>query len=269
MCNYADDKTLYTYSADFHQVQEDLKKDFKILENRFYDNYMVLNPRKCEFMGFGKTNENEVFIYHEIRLKKTDTKKLLGITIDEHLNFNKHITNFCKSASRKLNALSRVSSLLSYQLKKVVSSSFINGQFNYCPLIRMFSSIRSYRKINKPHERSLRLCRNDYTSSYDELLSKLDLVNIHIRNIQQLMIEIFKCLKGISPPIMNEIFTLRNIPYTIRNPRDLGSQLPKTVYCGLETIEYKGPPLLLLLLLFLFFCLCKLALVTTVVFNVK
>ena len=44
-------------------------------------------------MGFGKTNEIEVFIYHEIRLKKTTTKKLLDITIDEHLNFNDHITN--------------------------------------------------------------------------------------------------------------------------------------------------------------------------------
>ena len=64
MCNYADDNTLYTYSRDFHQVQEYLKKDFEILENWFYDNYMVLNPRKCEFMGFGKTNENEVFTYH-------------------------------------------------------------------------------------------------------------------------------------------------------------------------------------------------------------
>ena len=42
MCNYADDNTLYTYSRDFHQVQEYLKKDFKILENWFYDNYMVL-----------------------------------------------------------------------------------------------------------------------------------------------------------------------------------------------------------------------------------
>ena len=66
----------------------------------------------------------------------------------------------------------------------------------------MFNSIRSYRKINKLHERSLRLCHNDYTSRYFELLSKQDIVNIHIINIQQLMIDIFKCLKGISPPIL-------------------------------------------------------------------
>ena len=31
MCNYVDDNTLYTYSRDFHQVQEYLKKDFEIL----------------------------------------------------------------------------------------------------------------------------------------------------------------------------------------------------------------------------------------------
>ena len=126
--------------------------------------------------------------------------------------------------------------LLSYQHKNVVSSSFINEQFIYCFLIEMSSSIRSYRKINKLYERSLRLYHNDYTSSYDKLLSKQDLVNIHVRNIQQLMIEIFKYLKGTSPPIMNDIFRLRNIPYTVRNPRDLDSWLPKTLYCGLEAL---------------------------------
>ena len=36
---------------------------------------------------------------------------------------------------------------------------------------------------------------------------------------------------------------LRNIPYTIRNPRDLDSRLAKTVYCGLKTTAYKGPQL--------------------------
>ena len=45
------------------------------------------------------------------------------------------------------------------------------------------------------HERSLRLCHNDCTSSYDELLGKQGLVNIHVKNIQQLMTEIFKYLK--------------------------------------------------------------------------
>ena len=54
-------------------------------------------------MGFGKTNENEIFIFHEIRLKKKNTtKEQFGITVDEHLSFNERITNVCKSACRKI-----------------------------------------------------------------------------------------------------------------------------------------------------------------------
>ena len=68
-----------------------MKKDFEILEKWFYDNYMVLNPRKYDFMSIRKTNGNEVYTYHEIRLKETATEKLLGITIDEHLNFKEHV----------------------------------------------------------------------------------------------------------------------------------------------------------------------------------
>ena len=123
-------------------------------------------------MGFGKTNENEVYAYHENRLKKLLLRDFLGITIDGHLKLNEHIANVCKSTSKKLNALSRVSFLLTYQQRKVVSNSFI---------IWMCSSIRSYRKINKLNERSLRLCQNYYvnTWNYGELLSKQGLVNIH------------------------------------------------------------------------------------------
>ena len=40
-------------------------------------------------------------------------------------------------------------------------------------------------------------CQNDYTSGYDELLNKQGLVNIHIRNIQYLLIETLK--SSISP----------------------------------------------------------------------
>ena len=110
---------------------------------------MVVNPRKCEFMGFGKTNENEVFTYHKIRLKKTTTKKPLGITIDEHLNFNDHVTSVYKSASRKLNALLRVLLFLAINRKRCQTLSSMDNSdivlsFGYLVLLRFTEKSTNY-----------------------------------------------------------------------------------------------------------------------------
>ena len=81
MCNYSNDNTLYACSKHFQNVQVYLKKDFKILENWFYENHMVFNLRKSEFMSFGKANESEIFTYYQVRLKNNATKTVLGIKI--------------------------------------------------------------------------------------------------------------------------------------------------------------------------------------------
>ena len=65
-------------------------------------------------------------------------------------------------------------------------------------------------------------------------------LSIQRRNIQQLLIQICKCLKGLSLPTMSEILVLRNIPYPLRNLRDLDSQLQMNVHRGLEITTCKG-----------------------------
>ena len=94
-----------------------------MLENWLNDNFMTLKPHKCEFKSFGKTSRNDVFC-----LNKAASKKLHGIAIDNHLTFNRDITNICKSAKRKLNAQSRVSSLLAKNSERF----YQNRLFNRC-----------------------------------------------------------------------------------------------------------------------------------------
>ena len=45
--------------------------------------------------------------------------ELLGITIDNELNFDQHISRFCKSAGCQLNALFRLKNYLNFEQKKV------------------------------------------------------------------------------------------------------------------------------------------------------
>ena len=87
----------------------------------------------------------------------------------------------------------------------------VESQFNYCPLIWMLHSRTLNNKINRLHERALRIVY--YKSSFSTLLEKDGSFSIHHRNIQSLVIEIYKFLHGLSPAIMGNIIKL-NRPTT-------------------------------------------------------
>ena len=80
----------------------------------------------------------------------------------------------------------------------IVMKTFIESQFNYCPLIWMFHSRTINNKINRLHERALRIVYFDFKSSFEGLLIKDNSFPIQERNIQRLAVEISKFLNGLS-----------------------------------------------------------------------
>ena len=109
--------------------------------------------------------------------------------------------------------------------KKILFNSFVKSQFNYCPLIWMFCSRTRNNQINSIQERALRITYNNYINSYSELLQMYKVKSVHQNNIHFLMIEIYRFLNGLSPPIMDDIFRLRENRYNLRNFRLLECHL--------------------------------------------
>ena len=64
--------------------------------------------------------------------------------------------------------------------------TFIESQFNYCPLIWMFYSRTLHNKIYRLHERALRIKFRNDALTFDELLELDNAVTIHHRNLQRL-----------------------------------------------------------------------------------
>lgn len=54
------------------------------------------------------------------------------------------------------------------------------------------------------------------------------------------MVEIFKHLNDLSSDIMNEVFTLKENPYNLRNHRIFRTENPCTNRFGLDSIGYRG-----------------------------
>ena len=94
--------------------------------------------------------------------------------------------------------------------------AFIDTQFGYYSLLWMFHSRGINNKINRIHERTLRITYNSKSSSFQDLLDKDNSVTIHHKNIRTLAIEKFKVLHGLSPPLLNEVLGKRNCNYNLQ-----------------------------------------------------
>ena len=138
---------------------------------------------------------------NNLTIKSSEEVEILGIKIDNNLNFNNHINLISRKAGQKLSTLLRISSNLNMKQKKLLYKSVIKSQFNYCPLVWIFCSRQSNNLINKTHEPSLRISNKDQKTS-------------HLRNLQVIMTDIYKIVNGVAALIMNPLslsFKVTNI----------------------------------------------------------
>ena len=163
------------------------------------------------------------------------------MTVDSNLKFDIHVNNLCKKTTQKLNAFARISGYMDSS-KKTIMKAFITSHFSYCPLVWMFHSRELNNKINRIHERSLRLVYSDKTSTFQELLDKDKSVSVHHKNIQVLATETYKTVNGgLVPTIMNSVFEIKDIEYNLRNKINFKSRRINSVRYGIDSRTYLGP----------------------------
>ena len=131
------------------------------------------------------------------------------IYVHNKLTFDCYVSDMFKKANRKINALARIAPFININKRRILMNSFFKSQFNYCSLIWMCRSRTNNRKINRLHERRLRIIYNDKQSSFIKLLEKDNSVSIHQKYLQILAIEMFKVSNSLSPIPMKDIFKLR------------------------------------------------------------
>ena len=105
--------------------------------------------------------------------------KPLGIYIDNRLNFDYHISQLYKKAGKRLKALTRVFKYMNISQRKLIAIAFIMSQFSCCPLICMFHSRTMEHRMNKIHERTIKLIYpNQHQLTFKELLEKNKTISI-------------------------------------------------------------------------------------------
>ena len=242
ICNFADDNTIYSCANSLTEVILKLKDDLPIVLSWFKANQLAANPSKFQMLVLG-VNDSKLPISIQTAnttITSTDTVELFGISIDSKLTFSSHISSLCHRASQKIRNLNRISPYLQQNQLKLLFNSFILSTFNYAPIIWMFCSKSSCKKVDSIHKRALRTVYQDFTKSYEELLQISGYKRIHEVHIVSLLCEVYKTVNGLNPPFMQSLFTVKPVRYQLRNCNLLAIPPARSSRNGNQSFQFRG-----------------------------
>ena len=139
-----------------------------------------------------------------------------------------------------MRALTRIKKTLSQQQTKRLSQAYIMPTFKYCPLTWMFCGKTENKSISKIHKLTLRLIYDTDDETFEDLLERDKPRTIHEDNTLKLLVECYKLICYISPPIMWNFFDLKRNRYNLRSNYLLKLTDTSTCRSGTQALCFKG-----------------------------
>ena len=90
---------------------------------------MKINPDKFNTIIFGNDHNSLELNFNGTTVGSMNEVKLLGVTVDKNLKFDKHVSELCMKTNRQVNALSRLTSIVNDRSKML--KTYILPNFNH------------------------------------------------------------------------------------------------------------------------------------------
>ena len=160
--------------------------------------------------------------------------------IDKSLDFSSHIDYICKKTGKQVNALSRLCNVLDVETKVIIYNSFIKTNFDYCPMIWVFSKKGDLDKLQKVQNRALRFVYSDFVTDSSDLITKYDVKNIMQCNISKIAIEMYKCFNDLVPSYISALFKKQDYIHNTRSVNNFVLRCPRTTKYGQKCLSFMG-----------------------------
>jgi hypothetical protein len=136
---FADDNAMFYFDADISENIRNAQSDLNILQEYFRLNKLTLNVEKSKFMNICPRNKVvSPFLplkFNKIPLGEVSEYKYLGITIDNHLVWDKHINKIRNKIACRVGIIRKLSYFLPQKILLMLYYSLIHCNFEYLCLI--------------------------------------------------------------------------------------------------------------------------------------
>jgi hypothetical protein len=253
--SYADDsQLLMTFKpAEAAEAVRCVNSDLAKVKRWSDDHGLLLNPAKCSVLRIdllssrGQKGDGSVersILVDGKPLTSGNTLKVLGVTLDSHLDFSSHVNSICKTIIIRLRTLLRFSTILPQSSKLEIIRSTIFPIIQYA--LPAFSSCLTRENelvLTRLQNRALRFVYNlrkfDHISEFRLSAKVLSIVNL---SDMQTVKVVHKVLESGKPEYLRKKLVFRQ-QISVRNTRqDCLLHLPKTkLECGKKAFRYFGP----------------------------
>lgn len=204
---FADDTTGLDSDTNLQTLITRVSMEINKMANWFQSNKMALNISKTKYIIFHVPNkkiDNNIELNFNSNLPNTEQNpdlitpierihnnhanpssrsfKLIGIYLDEHLNFNENTKALTNKLSRSIFFLNRVKNTLSAKALKSLYTSFFHSHLLYCANIYSCTSQSNLNKIFLQQKKAIRIITksgyNDHTAQLFEQFNILPLEKI-------------------------------------------------------------------------------------------
>ena len=170
----------------------------------YSNNFLLANPEKFQSLNINprkldKDKSDITLSINDLAIANTELIKLLGVHIDENLNFTEHISKLCIKASQKAGVVSRLRNLIPCKAKLLLYKSLILPYLTHCHLTWHFCKSSDKIKLERLQERALRVIYKSQSATYEELLRRADVPSLYNRRLQDITVLMYKVKHNLVP----------------------------------------------------------------------
>lgn len=219
ICLYADDSNLIISS---NSQQENEVQAFVELENigsYFQKINLLLNSQKTNSINF-KTRQNKnhletIIMYDEQHINIANSTNFLGLTLDQHLNWNEHVHKVLIKINSGIYALSKMRFYCNLPTLKNIYFAYVHSHISFCLSIYGSTTKLNMDNILKQQKRAIRVMLN---LRYD------DSVKDHFKNLKIQTVYgqyIFDTVLLVKFYLLENHLTFPSHPYNTRNKNEV------------------------------------------------
>ena len=215
---FADDTMTECTGNSITEVNNKLQDDIDTVMLWFEKNRLQINVDKSCMMYIGSHQKlinigvNDNMSYPMINgqsVNAVDSCKYLGLTVDSHVSWSKHIGSLCSKLASRIGILYRLSQFLPTNSLVTLYYALIQSVIDYGLTVWGHTSCNNLMMIQRFQNRAARICTGcfDHEIQSNILIKSLTWLNVKERCDFLTGILMYKCMHNIAPNYLCDLFT--------------------------------------------------------------